>query len=211
MSRILIATIYFFFWICLAAALAMIGSSHGYSPWLMVGIAFLVFFFVNGSIAHYALSRRLIRENRQPPSYFEFLFQTDSFGIAALNKPIRAPSLVRILLGIVTVLVAILYIAGGSTMIFFHERPVEMYVGSFLLPLGIFSLYLGSRFFRKESSGRYLIGYRGLRIVSVVTILFSILVVIEAILYRQYWLAFCGLGGIWVAAMFYKASRMRGD
>jgi hypothetical protein len=107
MSTRLITTLYFFFWICFAAAIVFFGSSFGHSPWLMVGIALLVIFFVSGSIAHYVLSWKLRRDGKQPPSYFEFLIQTNKLEIVEFNRPIRVPSLVRILLGLVVVLVAI--------------------------------------------------------------------------------------------------------
>jgi small basic protein len=148
----LIAILYFAFWILFAVGLVFLGTSLGYPLWLMIVIAYLVTHVGNGSLAHYALSRRLRSQNKEPPSYFEFLFRTKSFRISELTKPIRAPILLRVFLGIVALLMAVLLLAGGSVVVLIHERSVHLFVGAFLFVLGIVCIWLGHRFLKKEGT-----------------------------------------------------------
>ena len=146
----LITILYFTFWIFFAGGLVFLGTSLGYSLWLMVGITLVVTYVVNGSLAHYSLSLKLRSQGKEPPSYSEFLFQTKDFWIKEFTRPIRTPTLLRICLVIVVLFMAILLLAGGFVMFLSHERNVHLYVGAFLFVLGIVSIWLGYRFFKKD-------------------------------------------------------------
>ena len=144
----LIVILYFTFLAVLAVGLVYLGTNSGYPLWLMIGIAYIVVLVVNGSLAYYALSLKLNRQGKNPPSYFGFLFQP--FRDSELTRPMQVPALVRITLGALVLLMAALLLAGGSAMVLFHERNVHIFVGTFLFVFGIVSIWLGYRILKKE-------------------------------------------------------------
>jgi hypothetical protein len=145
----LIVILYFTFLAVLAVGLVYLGTNSGYPLWLMIGIAYIVVLVVNSSLAYCAQSLKLKRQGESPPSYFEFLFQP--FREVEFTRPIRVPTLVRITLGSLVLLMAALLLAAGSAMVLLYERNVHILVGTALFAFGIISIWLGYRFLKKES------------------------------------------------------------
>jgi len=150
--RLLVA-LYLALWVAVAVVLAYFGTAVGASPWVTAGGVFVAFFFINGSLAYVFRSRQLKREGQTPPSYINYLFQTDKF-----NEPRRVPALIRIALGLIVSFGAALFVFAGGIFILAHKSSGELFAGCILFSLGAAFAYVGYRVIRMNHPNRRLFG-----------------------------------------------------
>jgi hypothetical protein len=132
---------------------AHIGEKYGVSIWVSAVATFVVFFFVNGTLAYVLRARQLKREGKAPPAYTSFMFQTQS-----INQPMQVPSLVRVALGLVVILGAGLFVFAGGVLVFAAKHSGYVIGGGILLLLGATFAYVGYRVIRMNRPGRRLFG-----------------------------------------------------
>lgn len=149
----LLVGLYLGLWVTLAVVLAYFGMAVGVSPWVTVGGVFVTFFFINGSLAYVFRSRQLKREGRTPPSYINYVFQTDRF-----NQPAQVPALVRIALGLIVIFGAALFLFAGGVFMLTHKSSGQLFAGCLLFSLGAAFAYVGYRVIRMNHPSRRLFG-----------------------------------------------------
>ena len=132
---------------------AYFGVSIGVPAWATVVAVFVVFFFVNGSLAYVGRTRQLKREGQTPPAYASYLFQTQKLG-----QPITIPAPVRVALGLVVVFGAALFVLSGGIFILAAEHSGQVVGGSLFLTLGGAFAYVGHRVIRMNRPNRRLFG-----------------------------------------------------
>src|SRR5688572_29204285 len=121
----------------------------GYSTWVAVAAAFLLFLFVNGSLAHRARVRQSNLEGKEPHSYFRYLLFPQGFP----NLREEAPKFDHFVVGIAAVLTGLFFAFCGAALAFGAEwsrisEPIA--AASFctlLIGLGAFFLYLAWHIF----------------------------------------------------------------
>ena len=90
-------TAYLALWAAVAGGIIYWVVRIGYPAWAAVASAFMLFLFVNGSLAYRSRARRLRLEGKEPPPYLQYLFFPQGlpkFDLGALKS-------VHILLGVV--------------------------------------------------------------------------------------------------------------
>lgn len=103
MTPTLIKAAYFGSWIAIAAGTIYAVMAAGYSFGVAAALAWVLFFFGNGSVAYILRSRQLRRQGEQPPSFFKYLFFPSR---SSFTRKMAVPRPVRIGLGM-------LFICGG--------------------------------------------------------------------------------------------------
>ena len=143
----LIVILYFALLILVAVGIVYLGTSYGLPLWVMIGVALLVIHILNASLLFLARSVKLRADGKQPPSYFKFMLESFSFRFGDMQRSVRSPLWVRIILALVVLLAALLLLAGAVSTAF-DERDLPVIVTVILLCLGILSLWLTWRFLK---------------------------------------------------------------
>lgn len=202
----LLTILYLGLWLGVGAVVVYGGAAAGASPWLMAALAFVVFFWTNGSLAYFHRSRQLKRQGQQPPSYVQYLFQLDKAGQSyEIGRPVQLPALIRIALGLIVIFGGILFVFGGA--VFLRGSIREWIVAGFFIPLGAAFIYVGYRVLRMRAPDQRLLGSLGLRITSYVTATLSVLTLFGAVMVGEYLLSLGGLFGILMAFWLHKSYR----
>jgi hypothetical protein len=114
----------------------------GHSAWVGVGSAFLLFLFVNGSLAYRARVRQFRLEGKEPPSYFRFLVFPEGFPRFKQD----APKFDHFLVGIGAALTGVFFGFCGVALAFGAEWsriPQPMLVATLCVVLaGVGALFL---------------------------------------------------------------------
>lgn len=140
--------LYLGFWTAIVAGVIYVLTSIGYSFLLAWTLAFLLFVFINGVLAHTFRARQLRREGKAPPPFLVYLFFPKG-----VQAKIAVPRVVRIILGIVVLLGGVCFLLAGvllldhldsSQALGLHGAIVLLLV---LVILGVMSVYIGFRLF----------------------------------------------------------------
>jgi hypothetical protein len=99
-------------WAVVAGGIIYGSAQAGYSAWLGVGAAFLLFVFVNGSLAYRARARQLRLEGKEPPSYFRYL----CFPQGSPKWKEEAPRFEHLLVGIAAALTGMFFVFCGVAL-----------------------------------------------------------------------------------------------
>jgi hypothetical protein len=86
----------------------------GYSGWVGVTAAFLLFGFVNGSLAYRGRARQLRLEGKEPPPYLRYLF----FPQGSPKFKEEAPRFDHLLVGIAAALTGLFFVFCGAALAF---------------------------------------------------------------------------------------------
>lgn len=149
----LLVAMYLGSWVGLAAVLAYFGVGIGVPVWATAVSVFVVFFFVNGSLAYVYRSRHLKREGQTPPGYVNYLFQTQK-----ISDPVQVPAPVRVALGLIVAFGAALFVLAGGVLILGAKNSGQLLAGCILLALGSAFAYVAYRVIRMSRPGRRLFG-----------------------------------------------------
>ena len=118
----------------------------GYSAWVGVASAFVLFLFVNGSLAHRARVRQFRLEGKEPPSYLQVLFPQ---GFPKFKE--EAPRFDHFLVGIAAALTGLFFVFLGVGLAFggdWSRVPQPILLGSvcvILAAIGALFLYFAWR------------------------------------------------------------------
>ncbi len=110
-------TAYLAVWAVVAAGIIYGSAQAGYSAWLGVGAAFLLFVFVNSSLAYRASARQLRSEGTKPPPYVRYLF----FPQGSPKWKEAAPRFEHLLVGIAAALTGMFFVFCGVALAFDAE------------------------------------------------------------------------------------------
>jgi hypothetical protein len=141
-------TIYIGVWGAIAAAVIYLASETGHSLWVGAGVACVLFFLVNGSVAYRFRARQLRQQGKEPPSYLVYLFYPKPINF---REPIALPRAFRVLLGIVILIGGAFLVLAGTVLLFTLDlskvpHPVGAVIGLVVLAsVGVGSLYVGVR------------------------------------------------------------------
>jgi hypothetical protein len=140
-------TAYFALWAVVAGG-AMYGIVRaGYSVPVAVACAFLLFFFVNGSLAYRARSRQLTREGKEPPRYLQYLLLPQ--GLPKFNQ--EAPRSTHLIVGIAAALIGLFFVFCAFALAFdaewsrISQRVLAAVICIILASMGVAFLYLAWR------------------------------------------------------------------
>jgi hypothetical protein len=86
----------------------------GYSAWISVASAFLLFVFVNGSLAYRARIRQVRLEGKEPPRYLQYLFFPQ--GLPKFKQ--EASRSTHLLVGIAAALTGVFFVFCGLALAF---------------------------------------------------------------------------------------------
>jgi hypothetical protein len=147
---------YLVFWAALAGGIIYCVIEAGYPLWVAVVSAYLLFVFLNGSLAYKSRAQRLRLEGKAPPPYLQYLFFPT--GIPKLKD--EAPRSTHMFVGVVAALTGVFFVFCGVALAFDAEwsriqRPV-LVAAICMVPtsIGAAFLYLAWRLFafRKRST-----------------------------------------------------------
>lgn len=96
MKRPLFIAMYLGIWVAVTAGVIYFGRVLGVQWWHALLVAYLLFVFVNGSMAYVSVKRRLEAIGERPPSYLMYLFFP-----RGIHESIAIPRVLRILVGVV--------------------------------------------------------------------------------------------------------------
>ena len=128
----------------------------GYSTWVGVASAFLLFLFVNGSLAYTARARQFRLEGKEPPPYFQFLFFPQGFP----TLKAEAPKVGHFVVGIAAALTGLFFVFCGVALAFDAEwsrisQPIlAASLCVILAGMGALFLYFAWRLFSTERIAR---------------------------------------------------------
>ena len=140
---------YLAIWAFVATAIVYGLVRAGYPTWVAVISAFLLFVFVNGSLAYRARARQLRLEGKEPPPYFKFLLFPQ--GLPKFKE--QAPKFDHFLVGIAAAITGLFFLFCGVGLAFgadWSRVSQPMLVASICLVLagiGTLFLYLAWRAF----------------------------------------------------------------
>ena len=109
--------VYLALWAAVAGGMIYGVVRVGYSAWVAVAFAFLLFVFVNGSLANRARVRQLRLEGKEPPRYLQYLF----FPRGSPNFKQEAPRSTHLLVGVATALTGAFFVFCGVALAFDAE------------------------------------------------------------------------------------------
>jgi uncharacterized membrane protein len=140
--QIVVTGIYFAIWAAVLTGVVYAVTNAGYSIWLGVALAYLLFLFLNGSLAYAFLVKKLRQEGKQPPSYVMYVIFPKGYpGHVAVARPIR------VILGVVIMLGGTLMVFAGVTIPIsdFKRMPHPVEATLMLVGLGAAFIYTGYR------------------------------------------------------------------
>ncbi|SRR6266511_1480932 len=108
---------YLALWAAIAGGIIYGIVRAGYSAWLAVAFQFLLFVFVNGSLAYRARIRQLRLEGKEPPRYLQYLFFPQ--GLPKFKQ--EAPRSTHLLVGIAAALTGVFFVFCGVALAFDAE------------------------------------------------------------------------------------------
>ncbi len=108
---------YLALWAAIAGGIIYGTVRAGYPVWTAVASAFLLFVFVNGSLAYRARVRQLSLEGKAPPRYFQYVFFPQ--GLPKLKQ--EAPRSTHLLVGIAAALTGVFFVFCGVALAFDAE------------------------------------------------------------------------------------------
>lgn len=110
-------TAYLALWAAVAMGIIYGIIQAGYSAWVGVASAFLLFLFVNGSLAYRARARKLTLEGKKAPPYLQYLF----FPRGLPKYKEEAPRSTHLLVGIAAALTGVFFLFCGVALAFDAE------------------------------------------------------------------------------------------
>jgi hypothetical protein len=110
---------YLAIWTSLAACIVYGTVQAGYPAWVAVVSTFLLFVFVNGSLAYTARARQLRLEGKEPPPYVTFLFFPQGFP----KFKEQAPKFDHVLVGIAAAVTGLFFLFCGAGLAFGADWP----------------------------------------------------------------------------------------
>jgi len=117
-KRLALATAaYLAFWAAIAGGIIYGVARGGYPSWVGAVCAFVLFAFVNGSLAYRARVRQLTSEGKQAPSYFRYLL----FPQGSPQFKDAAPRFEHFLVGIASALIGLFLFFCGVALAFDAE------------------------------------------------------------------------------------------
>lgn len=149
MNKPVALTTYFALWAIAVGGIIYWMLSSGYSLLVAVACAYLLFVFVNGSIAYRAHVWRLRSEGKKPLPYFRYLLFP--LGISKLRE--EAPRSTHLLVGVVTLVTGVFFVYCGIALAFDAEWsriPSPLLVVTLCLvpgSIGVTLLYAAWRLF----------------------------------------------------------------
>ena len=147
MNKRLALVSYMALWAAVAGGILYGIVRAGYSAWIAVTSAFLLFFFLNGSLAYWVRVRCLRLEGKGPPPFLQYLFLPQ--GSPKYKEP--APRSTHLLVGVAAALTGVFFIFCGVTLAFDAEwsripNPIlAASICMILAGLGALFLYLSWR------------------------------------------------------------------
>ena len=138
---------YFALWAAIAAGIVYGIVGAGYSVWRAAAVVYLLFFFLNGSMAYWARSRLLRREGREPPPYLQYLL----FPNGAPKPKEEAPKLIQIIVGVVATLGGVFFVGCGGALFLdtdysrINHPEVAAIIEIVLVGIGVALFYVGWR------------------------------------------------------------------
>lgn len=108
---------YVAFWAAVAGGVIYGIVRAGYSVWVAVASAFLLFLFVNGSLAYRVRVRQLRLEGKEPPPYLRYLFFPQGWP----KYKEEAPKSAHFLVGIAAALTGLFFVFCGVALAFDAE------------------------------------------------------------------------------------------
>jgi hypothetical protein len=140
---------YLTLWAAVAGGIIYGILQAGYPGWIAVVSAFLLFAFVNGSLAYLARVRRLKLEGKEPPPYLRFLFFPEGFP----KFKEHAPRADHVFVGIAAAITGLFFMFCGVALAFGAEwsrisQPIMLAcICVVLAGLGALFLYFAWRCF----------------------------------------------------------------
>ena len=154
MNKRLALTLYLALWAALSAGVIFCLTRAGYPLWAAVVSAFLLFVFVNGSLAYRAHTRRLKLEGKKAPPYLQYIF----FPSGVPKFKAEAPRSTHVLVGLAAALAGVFFVFCGVALAFDGkwsriEHPFVVATICFVLAgIGAAFLYVAWRLFAFRSS-----------------------------------------------------------
>lgn len=129
-------------WLVAGVAAAYFVMAAGYPWWLGAGIAFLLFFFVNGAVGYREHVRQQRERGQQPRQFVAYLFYPTPF---ASNVPLPRP--LRVVLGIAFLLAGAAFVALAILLVAATDpEKIRVAIGGALFAaLGLGIAYVGWR------------------------------------------------------------------
>lgn len=150
MNRRIALALYLAIWAAIVIGVIWYMTQVGYSLWAAVVAAYLLFAFLNGSLAYRSLARRLRLEGKRPPPYLRYLFFPE--GIPKFKK--EAPRSTHVFVGIAALITGAFFVFCGVALTFDAEwSRIAHPLVAVGICLGVTSiggafLYLALRLFR---------------------------------------------------------------
>jgi uncharacterized membrane protein len=139
---------YLALWAAVAGGIIYGVVRAGYSAWVAVASAFLLFFFVNGSLAYRARVQQLSLEGKDPPRYLHYLF----FPQGPRMFKQEAPRSIHLLVSAAAALTGVFFVFCGIALAFdakwsrISQPPLlAAAICIFLAAIGAAFLYLSWR------------------------------------------------------------------
>ena len=162
MNRRVLTGIYLSVWLAVLAGVVLIATRSGLPIYWALVIAWLLFWFVNGTLAYIFRSRQLRREGKQPPNYLLYLVRPKP-----LSSAVSIPRPVRMMLGLII-------LAGGAVCLVIGishlpniivgvppagaaMAPSEIGAVAFSIVVGLACLYVGSRLVQLRTNTEHLL------------------------------------------------------
>jgi len=148
MNPTVIRGAYLALWALVAAAVMYGVIAAGYSFWLAALLAYLLFFFVNGSLAYRYRARKLRQQGEEPPPFLVYLFFPKRVNF---KDRVPLPRPFRILLGIFVFVGGGFLVLTGILLLFtLNPSQVPHPVGAVialcvLAGIGVGIVYVGVR------------------------------------------------------------------
>jgi|GEM_PF-4180248 len=147
MNKSVVLAIYLTLSAAIAGGIIYGAIRAGYPLWLALATVYLLFVFLNGSLAYMARARRLRLEGQEPPPYLMYLF----FPPGAPKLRDEAPKSLRIIVGIVSALGGMFFVGCGLAL--FSEAEfsrithptLAAFICAVLAGIGVALLYVGWR------------------------------------------------------------------
>lgn len=143
------AGLYVGLWAAASAAVIYVVTGAGISLWLAAVLAYLLFLFVNGSLAYVFRVRQLRREGKPPPSYLSYLFFPKGLReTLSVRNTVSVPRPIRVLLGLVISLGGAVLVVGGGFILNdpdFSRMPHPFVAIFMLVAMGVAFAYVGLR------------------------------------------------------------------
>ena len=149
MNKHFALTLYLALWAALSAGVIFGMIQAGYSLWAAGISAYILFVFLNGSLAYWSLARRLRLEGKEAPPYLKYLFLPN--GIPKFKE--EAPRSAHVLVGVAAAITGVFFVYCGAALAIDGEwsRIPHPFVAAImclvLAGIGAAFLYLAWRMF----------------------------------------------------------------